>query len=441
MPPWTGVAGQMAVSLVPPNGDAGLLQDWNSIGAWVDRLTQDRRQVSPQMRQKVTELTASVPTLLGRIQALASYVQSDVRYVAIELGIGGYQPHTAAEIFNHHYGDCKDKATLLGAMLKEIGVDSHYVYINTVRGSITPQSPPNLGFDHAILAVVVPADVDDSMLQGIKTDPRLGKLLFFDPTDEMTTFGRLSGRLQANYGLVIASDGSQLMELPRLSADANTLDRTAQMTLSDIGTLHGYVREVLAGDRAAYQRYAIRMARADTDQIRAVESLVADSLTNFHILKATVANLHAPDLPFEWRYEINVDGYAKSTGDLLVLRPRILGKKAISLLETKEPRRFPIEYSAPVRDTDAFEITLPAGYVIDELPAPVHLHYDFGSYDSKIESRGGVLSYARTFEFRNVEVPASRSEDLKQFYRAIAADERNSAILKRVSSSAQGPAR
>ena len=58
------------------------------------------------------------------MKALARFVQHDIRYVAIELGIGGFQPHPAAEVFAHHYGDCKDKATLLSSMLRQIGIES-----------------------------------------------------------------------------------------------------------------------------------------------------------------------------------------------------------------------------------------------------------------------------------------------------------------------------
>ena len=94
-------------------------------------LARGRRDSTPEIKQKVAELTASTPSSIGKIRALANFVQDDVRYVAIELGIGGYQPHPASEVFSHRYGDCKDKATLLSTMLKEIGVESYYVIINT----------------------------------------------------------------------------------------------------------------------------------------------------------------------------------------------------------------------------------------------------------------------------------------------------------------------
>src|SRR5258708_5637746 len=203
MPPWRGIAGSMVVALVPPSGQDPGIQSWRDLGAWYLGLTRGRRDASPEIKQKVADLTAAVPTMLGKMQALASFVQNDVRYVAIELGIGGHQPHPAAEVFSHRYGDCKDKVTLLSTMLKEIGVESYYVLINTERGSVTAATPPNLAFDHAILAMALPADPETATLQARITHPKLARILFFDPTDSFTPLGRPSAASQAHCGVLL----------------------------------------------------------------------------------------------------------------------------------------------------------------------------------------------------------------------------------------------
>ena len=113
------------------------------------------------------------------------------------------------------------------------------------------------------------------------------------------------------------------------------------------------------------------------------------------------------------------------------MRPRVLGIKTSGILETKEPRKFPFEFREPSRDTDSFDITLPAGYVVDELPPPMDVDYSFGSYHSKTEARGQVLHYTRSLEIKELSVPVSKMDELKKFYRMIASDERNTAVLKR----------
>src|SRR5437879_6686590 len=105
----------------------------------------------------------------------------------------------------------------MGAMLHEIGIDSYYVVINSERGSVTPETPAHVGgFDHAIIAIKLPEGTADSSLAATMAHPKFGKILFFDPTDELTPFGQLNGALQANYGLLVTPDGGELVELPEL---------------------------------------------------------------------------------------------------------------------------------------------------------------------------------------------------------------------------------
>jgi hypothetical protein len=108
----------------------------------------------------------------------------------------------------------------------------------------------------------------------------------------------------------------------------------------------------------------------------------------------------------------------------------VLGVKASGILETKEPRVFPIEFEGPARDTDTFDITIPAGYVVDDLPPAVDADYGFASYHAKTEVKGNLIHYSRTLEVKELSVPVSRAEELKKFYRIIAGDERNTVILK-----------
>jgi len=431
MPPRAGVVGQMIVSLLPQGGgqNKGFV-DWKDMGRWEDRLAQGRRDASAEIKQKVAALTASSSTNLAKMRALAQFVQKEIRYVAIQLGIGGWQPHPAAEIFVHHYGDCKDKATLMSAMLKEIGVESYYLSVNTTRGIITPETPATRWFDHEILAVRLPEDAKDPSLVAVLEHPKLGRLLIFDPTDEWTPYGQLRGPLQSNYALLVTPDGGELIKLPQLPTSMNGFERTARLTLDSAGTLRGEFVDQRNGDYAMYQRAALKSVSKDADRIKPIETLVSHSLPTFQITKASVLNLNQTDQPFKYVYSLLAEKYAKTTGNLLLVRPRILGFNSSDLLETKEPRKFPVEFDGPVKNTDVFEIALPAGYEVDDLPPPVNADYSFASYHSKTEVNGNTLKYTRTFEVKELSVPLSKVEDLKKLYRLIAGDERNTAVLK-----------
>ena len=431
MPPIEGVAGQMAISFFPPGGASNNgFKSWPEMGKWYLNLTNGRRDASPQINQQVASLTASGKTQLEKMKAIGYFVQHDIRYVAIELGVGGWQPHSASEVFTHHYGDCKDKATLMSSMLSQIGVESFYVLINVERGAIFPETPARIGFNHAILAMKLPAGLSDPSLVATVPHPRLGTLLYFDPTNELTPFGEIGGYLQENYGLLVTSEGGELVELPKQEPAMNSIVRTATLTLDPSGTLKGDVTETRMGDRAWVERERLRTVTKDTDRVKPIEDLLAGSLSLFRITKASITNLNKTDQPFGFNYTFEAQGYAKNAGGLILVRPRVLGVKTSGVLETKEPRKFPVEFDGPSRDTDTFDITIPAGLVVDDVPPPLDADYGFASYHSKTEVKGNVIHYSRTFEVKELSVPVAKSDELKKFYRQIGGDERNTVVLK-----------
>jgi hypothetical protein len=433
MPPLHGVSGLMIVSFFPVGGTAknNEFSNWQSMGMWYGNLMSGRTEASEDIKKEVATLTASKPDVLQKMNALAAFVQSDIRYVAIELGIGGWQPHPASDVFSNRYGDCKDKAGLMRSMLHEIGVDSYAVVINHRRGAVTRDTPAHNGFDHIITAIRLPEGVSDPSLVAVSQHAKLGKLLFFDPTDEITPFGQIRGDLQANFGLLVTPDGGELVELPQQPTNMNSIQRTAKFTINTDGLLKGDVTETRVGDRAVIERWELlHEAKKETDRIKPIERLLAGSLSSFQITHASVVNLQHNDQPFGFRYSFESDNYAKNAGELLLVRPRVLGIKSESFLETKEPRKFPIEFEGPTRDTDTFEIAIPNGYVADDVPSPVDADYKFASYHSKTEVSGGVIRYTRTFEVKELSVPVEKADEVKKFYRIIAGDERNTVVLK-----------
>lgn len=432
MPPFAGVAGQMVVTLYPAGGKAATgFAGWDDMGKWYTSLLSGRLDASPEVKEQVAKLTAGKATPLEKMQAIAKFTQHDIRYVAIELGIGGVQPHPAPEVFSHRYGDCKDKATLTRTMLHEIGIEAYHVLINDERGAVTPETPAHVGtFNHAIVAIKLPDGVNDPSVVATAQHPKLGRILYFDPTNEMIPFGQVSGELQANYALLVTPDGGELTRLPQQPSAMNSIERTGKLVIDNSGTLTGQVKEVRLGERASSERWSLRNVTNDKDRIKPIESLLANSLSGFVITKATITNLTITDQPFGFDYSFQSANYAKNAGGLLLVRPRVLGNKGAGFLETKEPRKFPIEFEGPARDTDNFEIKIPDGYVVDDVPPPVDADYGFASYHSKTEVKGNVIDYQRTFEVKELSVPVSRAEELRKFYRIIASDERNTVVLK-----------
>jgi transglutaminase-like putative cysteine protease len=431
MPPWKAVAGRMDVKYFPR--DAGMRSktsgSWNDIGAWASGLNAPRRAVTPEITAKVAELTAGIQDPVEKIKALAAFAQRQIRYAAIEIGIGGFQPHAAGEVLGHRYGDCKDKATLLAAMLQAIGVDSYNVLINDRRGEVSPEFPEVRSFNHEILAIRLPDSVPDTALLDMVNHPKLGRLVFFDPTNVYVPLGSLPSYLQNSYGLVVTPGGGEIYRLPLLPASTNRLFRTAKLELSSTGGLTGEVHELRRGGPAALGREQYLEA-PPAKRATILDRFLGRSLTNFTVTGASVGNLEQYDENLTLDYKLAVEGYAKSAGNLLVLRPRVVGAKGSNLLSGK-PRKYPIEFSEASLQDDDFEIGLPAGYVVDELPQPVKAECAYGTYKSEVKMDGNKLHYKRTYEINDLMVPTQKLNEVRDFFHQIAVDEGSSAILRR----------
>jgi hypothetical protein len=430
MPDPAAINGQIVVHFYSPvRSDQGT-SSWQDIGRWYNRLNSSRQVSTPGLHARVAQLTSGKSDPVDKIRVLAEFIQNEIRYVAIAIGIGGYQAHLAGDIFTNRYGDCKDKATLLATMLKDAGIDSFLLYVNTDQGVVKPEIP-SVEFDHAILAIKLPDGINTDKLYAVVDDKKAGKLLIFDPTDTKTPLGSLSPDLQGSYGLVSLPDGGELIKLPSLAPSLNRLVHVGHLELLPDGTLKGNVQEILKGHFAADGRAALS-SQTTQDRTKLFEYFLAGSLSRYEITNAEIKNLDRIDQPLTLNYSFESPGYAQTVGGLLLVRPRVLGQKAWAVAEGK-PRKFPVEFpDGTSSEMDTFDITMPPGVVLDELPSPVDAIYDFAEYHSHISVKDGVLHYDRTYTQKDVAIPMEKMDQFKDFMRKVGGDERSTAVLKRV---------
>ena len=254
------------------------------------------------------------------------------------------------------------------------------------------------------------------------------RYLIFDPTNERTPVGNLPSYEQGSYGMLAAGSGSQVIALPVLAPDANGKERKGKFTLSADGGLTGSIDTTSTGPAGA----ELRLLLKETDQKEqreSVEKSVAHDLPGVTLDSFQFVQPDSLDKPMELDYKVTVPKYAHVAGSLLLVRPRVVGVDAIPFDE--KPRTLPIELDATGRWRDSFDITLPAGYVVDETPDPVDLKTDFADYHSSVSAKGNVLHYEREFDVKQVEIPASRVVEFRKLEGTILADEQGAAVLKK----------
>jgi len=429
-PPEEALSGRMVLTFFSDKIRSQTYRTWNDMGLWYAQVASGSRDSSEAMQQKVKELAPAGQPLLERVRALAHFAQQDVRYAAIEIGIGGYRPHQASETFGHRYGDCKDKANVLSAMLAQIGVKSYLMPIHDKRGIFTEKSPPDVGFNHVILAIQLPDASLSRPLSALYSHPTLGQLLIFDPTNDLVPFGQLPYYEQDSYALLVTDGGGELIHLPVSRPEVNSVKRTARLKLLPDGTLKGEVEEVRSGFHAMEIRGQLK-DETQQDRRKFIEKVVlGPAMGNFQLDSLTLENENDIEKDFVIRYKFTAEHYAKNAGALLLVRPRVVGEKG-GYFDPNKPRRYAYELEAPKMDSDVVEISLPDGFNVDELPDPARATYPFGEYHSATEVEGNMLRYKREFKMTATLVPLEKAGQLKSLFSMINMDEKNVAVLKR----------
>jgi len=308
-------------------------------------------------------------------------------------------------------------------MLKEIGVDSYYVLVNSRRGVVDPALPTTYAFNHVILAIQgegqFPAQIHH---------PKAGNLLLFDPTSTTTPFGYLPPWLQASHGLLVHGNGGDLIDLPAHVAEANQLRRVAKLQLDADGTLEGVVHETRTGRVASEMRNTLQAMTA-SERTRYIESSLAAHLARYAVVIISIDNIDEPEADLVTRYAIKAPSYASRLGDMMLIRPRVLGQKPEMQVDLAG-RKYGYVTEGPSVHTDVIEIAVPRPLRVDELPAPVTIATPAVQYSSKSEYKDGTLRYERRYVLQTYFVAREALPELNQAFARILADERASAIFK-----------
>lgn len=407
-----------------PVPDGGAL--WAQIGNWYEGLASPESEGGTDIASEARSV-APGGDFMTKLEDVANFMQQQIRYVGIEVGIGGWRPHSAEEVFKNRYGDCKDKATLMIAMLDAVGIRSTWVPVDDRRGVVNPEAPSILG-NHMIMAIQIPAGYENPLLQAVVTAKSGQRYLIFDPTNQWVPIGQIPDYEQGSYGLLVAGADSQVIQLPVLNPDLESIDRTANFQLAADGTLTGDVTVDRSGALAWDIRARLSMA-SSKDQRQLVEQSLQSDFPTFTLGTENAENIQALEKPLVLHYQFTAPLYAKQAGNLLLVRPRVLGSDSWGLLD--RPRRYPISFDGIGTWKDDFNVKIPAGYTVDDVPDPVNVDAGFATYHSVVKAEGGMLHYQRELVLKQVTLPPTDYAELMKLDAAITTDENSDAVLRK----------
>jgi Domain of Unknown Function with PDB structure (DUF3857)/Transglutaminase-like superfamily/Domain of Unknown Function with PDB structure (DUF3858) len=380
------------------------LSDWQQIAGWYQGLAKDRAVADPAIKARVAELIKGKTTPEEKAKAIFYDVQDQVRYVAIELGISAYQPRPATKTMTNLYGDCKDMATLLVAMLREAGVTAHPVLLEADSAdrfplSLASELPTPSAFNHAICL----AEID-------------GKKYWLDATAAVCPWGTIPGADQACEGFVIRDGKGTFERITVATPEAMANTQLLSITLGADGTATGTLKITGSGD------YEMSLRRAflhqPTDRVKqTVEALARSIGANAKVANYTISDLKDKDKPVVVNANVTFPSWGKKSGDLLMFAARPdQTTGSLSSPFQSEGRVLPIVQESVQLAKTTLEVTLPEGMTVLSLPDSKDGSSALGNYKRTVTQEGNKIIITMQVIDNRAEISPKEYADLRTYF-------------------------
>lgn len=371
---------------------------WAEVGDWYRSLADGRAEPNDLLRARADEITKDAKTPDEQVRAIYEYVSARTRYVGIDFGIGRYQPHTAAEVLTNQYGDCKDKDTLLEALLhaKEFSTAPALIGVGIAT---VPQVPSPAMFNHVITTVDLPA----------------GRI-WLDSTPQAAPYQYLSAIIRDQKALIVPSNApASLVTTPANAPYPFSSYFEANAVLGSDGKLTGKITASYRDDDELLVRQLARnIAAARWDKA----SQFISSNTGFGGTTSNTQFANVDDT--STAVQISYDYERHPFGDwadrrIIPLLPALEFSPLDN--DTREPQE-DIQLGAPRKLTAISRIQLPDGYRTD-LPDPIHVKTDFATFDKTYRCEGKQIVVERDIVVLKDKLPKSEWKKYQAFTKDI----------------------
>lgn len=400
---------------------------WDDISGLYHWLSKDRLAPSPAMKQVVAELIQHAATPLEKIRAIANYVRKNISYVAVEMGIGGFQPRHVQNIFTNRYGDCKDMSSMIVSLLGEAEITAYPALVLTLDvGEIDPEFPMQY-FNHCI-AYVPGVPETEGWIEAWPEHDRFGRSLWIDATSESASVADMPWSIQGTHALVVTPDKGHLIETPLFGPEMNVKHRAVRAALSTDGDLHLEGEEYFTGNHSINFRSLLKQ-RTEGDRKKWLQQYLGNRVPRIKLDSFQHSALNNLDEKMEIRYRVTAGRYANRAGALMFFRPHVMIRWKQNPF-TDDQMGEAIAFTHPFSEIDTLSIALPPSYVVDDLPEETDMDTGFGSYRTRYTVQDGTLIYTRHLAIRHREIPRESYADWKAFFGTVVNSDKAMVVLK-----------
>ena len=410
----------MAPGTFEVQGHKGSAATWQSFGQWNYELNAGRDVLPAATLAAVAALTKDAPDARTKARRVYQMLQSNTRYISVQLGIGGWQTFPASSVATTGYGDCKALSNYTKALLAAAGVPSYVALVRAGDNQTDVRADfPSSSFNHAILCVPLAAS------------PR-PDTLWLECTSQTTAFGYMGSFTGNRHALLLTPQGGQLVATPRYGAPENRQERRVDLYLDATGSATATARTLRTGqEQDLYEQLLhglgpVEQKKYVTDHLR----LPTFSLTRFNLAAASAGKVPG----VVETLGLALPGLAPPSGKRVFLSPNLLSRLPALPGQVGE-RQAAVWLSRASLFADTVRLHLPAGFRPEALPSPVQFGTPFGTYASQYATLpDGTIQYIRRLELKRAQLPATAYAGYLDFRRKISIADKGQLVLLRTES-------
>jgi len=375
-------------------GYKGNLTTWENIGKWVNYLSIGKDNLNEETIKAVKDLVTNITDDLEKAKKVYEYMQNRTRYVSIQIGIGGLQPFDASTVHRLAYGDCKGLTNYLKALLKAVGIESKYCWVNS-GGDAPPliKEFPTDQFDHAFLCI-----------------PSKKDTIWIEATNQRIPFGFIGDFTDDRDVLLVDEDKSKIVHTKIYGINDNTESRKSKVKLTLDGSGSAEILATYKG--ISYDAISSVFYSDDAEKKRIISESI--KFPSFQITSFSFKE-HKEMMPaIDEKIQLTFENSLASMGARKFLTPNFINKLENIPTNTRS-RKTDILIRRPFIEVDTIIYQFPITLKPESLPAAADIKNQFGEYHCKLEFKVTDLYYIRTFQLNKGRYPAGIYADFIDF--------------------------
>ncbi len=376
---------------------SGSTESWNALGKWYSTLAEKQYILSPSNQALFRGLVKDLTRDKDKVKVLYQYIQRQMRYVEITLGISGWQPREAESVASTCYGDCKDLSTLFIAMLRSNDIKAYPVLIRTQSEGTVLIDFPSHQFNHCITFV-----------------PLESESLWLDCTCSYCPFGELPWQDEGCQVLVVRDDSSIMVKTPTSSAEENKIHSSIQAELGSDGSLEikGYLGAT--GNFESYYREFLNSSTAG-EKKEWMGRLIGRYAPNFALISYDFEKVSTLDVPFAVGFTARLIQYPTKSGKDLLLNPNLFSRVDAEDIPKEKVRKYPVNNQYAYTTEDEVILDFPENLTVNAVPEKLDIKSPYGSFQTQYQIDANRLTYKRIKTITQRLIQPEGFEEYKTF--------------------------